>query len=376
MAIKKQKTNKKPDLAELKGLRKKINQTDDRMLALLNQRALLAKKIAGIKKHFSEPVYFPGREEEILERLEKINPGPFPNESIRAVFREIISACRSLERTLKVVYLGPEATFTHIATRLQFGHKAELVSEPSIKDVFEEVEKREADFGVVPVENSTEGVVSHTLDMFLSSNLRICAEIILEVHHCLLSKADSLEKLQRIYAHSQALAQCRAWVRKNLPNLPILESASTSESARLASQDESAGAIASAYAGEYYGLGVLAERIEDVHNNFTRFLVIGNQRGEKTGKDLTMIMFSLKDRPGALYQALGNFAKKKINLTKIESRPLKSKAWEYVFFVELEGHIQDQKVKNALSELEKKCIFLRVLGSFPRTRKIAQEVLG
>jgi len=364
----------KQNSSEIARLRESINRLDEQILKLLNRRARYAQKIGRLKEETCSRIYLPAREGEIFKRLEKLNPGPFPLESIKPVFREIISACRSLERALRISYLGPEATFTHIAARQQFGHKAEFISEPSISDVFTRVERGEADYGVVPVENSTEGVVSHTLDMFLNSNLKISAEIILEVHHCLLSRADSLEKIKRIYSHSQALAQCRSWLREHLPKVPILDASSTAEAARLCSKDLNSGAIASAYAGDYYGLKILARNIEDIKNNFTRFLVIGKESSPKSGNDLTMIMFSLRDYPGVLWQALGAFASRKINLTKIESRPLKGKAWEYVFFVEMEGHIEEKKIKNALKELENRAVFVRVLGSFPRSRKLVQEV--
>jgi len=356
-------------------LRARINKIDQAVLDLINQRAQVATGIGRLKQRNADRVYLPSREEEIFDRLENLNKGPFPRDSIKPVFREIISACRSLERSLKVAYLGPEATFTHIASREQFGHKTAFLPEQSVKDVFERVEKGEADFGVVPVENSTEGVVAHTLDMFLDSNLQISAEVILGIHHCLLSKLGSVERVRRIYSHSQALAQCRTWLRRNLPNVPVLDAASTSEAARLAARDKTAAAIASAYAAEYYGLGILARNIEDLRNNYTRFFVVGKRGGERTGRDLTMVMFSLKDEPGVLYRSLAAFAKRRINLTKIESRPLKGKAWEYIFFVELEGHIEDRKVEEALSELERTCVFVRVLGSFPKTRRISQEVM-
>jgi len=354
-------------------LRAAINTIDKQILGLLNQRAAVAKRIGRVKEKAADRIYLPSREEEIFERLEKSNSGPFPGDSIKPVFREIISACRSLERSLRVAYLGPEATFTHIASREQFGHKTRFVPELSVNDVFDAVEKGAADFGVVPVENSTEGVVAHTLDMFLDFDLSISAEVILGIHHCLLSASGSIKKIRRIYTHSQALAQCRTWLRKNLPNVPVLEAASTSEAAKLASRDKSAAAIASEYAADYYGLDILARNIEDLRKNYTRFFVIGKRGGERTGNDLTMIMFSLKDEPGVLYRSLESFARRKINLTKIESRPLKGKAWEYIFFVELEGHIEDQKVDQALKELSKKCVFVRVLGSFPRTKRIPQE---
>jgi len=359
----------------LQGLRSRINRIDEAILELMNQRASVARTIGQLKERLADRIYLPSREEEIFSRLENMNRGPFPTDSIKPVFREIISACRSLERSLRVAYLGPEATFTHIASREQFGHKTMFLPEQSVKDVFERVEKGDADFGVVPVENSTEGVVAHTLDMFLDSSLNISAEIILGIHHCLLSRLKEQEKIRRIYSHSQALAQCRTWLRRNLPRTPVVDAASTSEAAKLAAKDRFSAAIASAYAAEFYGLKILARNIEDQRNNFTRFFVVGRRGGERTGRDLTMIMFSLKDQPGVLYRSLEGFALRKINLTKIESRPLKGKAWEYIFFVELEGHIEDRKVAEALKDLEKKCVFVRVLGSFPRTRRISQEVV-
>ncbi len=360
---------------ELQKLRQQINRVDEQILKLLNSRASLAHRIGAIKREFTDQVYFPGREEQIFERLENLNRGLFPLDSIKPVFREIISACRSLERPLKVSYFGPEATFTNLAAVRQFGHKTQFLPETGIKDVFERVERGDADYGVVPVENSTEGVVSHTMDMFLGSNLKICAEIILEIHQCLLSRVKSMDQIKRVYAHYQALAQTRTWLRRNLPGVPVLDAASTSESAKLAAAHKNSAAIASAYAGEFYGLKILADRIEDQRNNFTRFLVIGKQSVERTGKDLTMVMFSLKDRPGALFNSLQSFSRRKINLTKIESRPLKGRAWEYVFFVEMEGHVQDRKISDALKNLEKRSVFVRVLGSFPKTRRVAQEVL-
>ena len=368
------KTKQAKRVSEISWLRSKINKVDEGILGLINQRAGLAQSIGRLKEKFSDRIYLPSREEEIFERLEKLNGGPFPTDSIKPVFREVISACRSLERSLRVAYFGREASFTHIAGREQFGHKTQFLSEPTVRDVFDRVEKGDADFGVVPVENSTEGVVAHTLDMFLDSTLSISAEIILGIHQCLLSKAKSMDKIKRIYSHYQALAQCRSYLRNNLPKVPVLDASSTSEAARLASKDKSAAAIASAYAAELYGLNILDRNIEDLRRNLTRFFVVGKQSGERTGADLTMIMFSLKDQPGVLYRSLACFSDRKINLTKIESRPLKGKAWEYIFFVEMEGHVEDKKVADALADLEKKCVFVRVLGSFPKTRRISQEV--
>jgi chorismate mutase/prephenate dehydratase len=273
-----------------------------------------------------------------------------------------------------VAYFGPEATFTHLASRRQFGHMADFLPEQSIPEVFEDVERGKADYGVVPIENSTEGVVSHTLDMFLDSNLQIYAEIVMEVRHNLLSKRGALGKIKHLYSHRQAVAQCRQWLRKHLPAVPIEEVASTAEAAKRAAADPSAGAIASEYAADVYRLKVVERGIEDQKNNFTRFLVIGRHPGTRSGNDLTSIMFSVKDQAGILWRALGTFARRGINLTKIESRPLKGKAWEYVFFAEMDGHVSEPKVKQALKALEKYSVFVKVLGSFPKARKEYQRL--
>lgn len=355
-------------------LRGQIDRTDDQILELLNRRARLAQAVGRLKRQSNRAYYHPAREEEIFERLSRRNSGPFPTASVRPVFREIISACRSLEKRIAVAYLGPEATFTHLAARRQFGHRAEFLPEQSITEVFEEVERGRADYGVVPIENSTEGVVSHTLDMFLDSPLQIYAEIVLEVRHNLLSKSGRLEAIKRLYSHRQAAAQCRQWLRKHLPSAPILEVASTAEAARRAARDLQAGAIASEYAADVYRLKVLERGIEDQTNNFTRFLVIGFQPGLKSGNDITSIMFSVKDQPGILWRALGSFARRGINLSKIESRPLKGKAWEYVFFVEMDGHVSEPRIQKALAALEKYAVFVKVLGSFPKARTAHQQL--
>jgi chorismate mutase / prephenate dehydratase len=366
------KTDRRPAAApkrKLDRLRAEIDAADSGIVELLNRRARLAQEIGEQKRALAKAYYIPAREEDIIERLRRENAGPFPGDSIPAVFREIISACRSLEKKLKVAFFGAEASFTHIAARQQFGHSAQFLSERSIPDVFEEVGRGQADYGVVPIENSTEGVVSHTLDMFINSELTICAEIVLEIEHHLLSVDGDLGKIQRIYSHPQAVAQCRNWLRKHAANLSIHEAASTSEAARLAAVDRDSAAIASEFAGQYYGLKTIQARIEDLAHNYTRFLVIGKDLGPKSGRDCTAIVFSVKDRPGILYEILGHLASRGINMSKIESRPLKGRAWEYVFFVEMDGHLTDPKIREALKELEGDCAFVRVLGSFPKMRK-------
>jgi chorismate mutase/prephenate dehydratase len=354
---------------ELRDLRRRIDRVDSSLLGLLNSRASLAARIGELKKKKARVFYIPAREDDIIERLRQENAGPFPSDSIGPVFKEIISACRSLEKRLKVAYFGPEASFTHIAGRQQFGHSAEFIPERSISDVFEVVERGEADYGVMPIENSTEGVVTHTLDMFLDSELTICAEVVLEIVHNLLAVDGDQARVKRVYSHPHALAQCRNWLRKNLPGINIHEAASTSEAARMAAVDRDAAAIASEFAGDYYGLKVIARHIEDLARNYTRFFVIGKEQGQRSGRDTTAMMFSVKDRPGILYQALGHFAKRGVNLSKIESRPLKGRAWEYVFFVELDGHVSDEVVREAIRALEQDCVFVKVLGSYPKMRK-------
>lgn len=353
----------------LKKYRDEIDAVDSSVLKLLNRRASLVQRIGRLKKQNRRVFYIPAREDEIIERLKKSSRGPFPTESLQPVFKEIISACRSLEKPLKVAYFGPEASFTHIAARQQFGHSTQFVPERSISDVFEDVERGHADYGVMPIENSTEGVVTHTLDMFLDSELTICAEVVLEVVHNLLSVEGELGKVKRVYSHPQALAQCRNWLRKNLAGINVHEAASTSEAARMAAVDRDAAAIASEFAGDYYGLKVIARHIEDMARNYTRFFVIGREKGQRSGRDTTAVVFSVKDRPGILYDALGHFAKRGVNLSKIESRPLRGRAWEYVFFVEMDGHVTDAIVAQALKALEDDCVFIKVLGSYPKMRK-------
>jgi chorismate mutase/prephenate dehydratase len=269
---------------------------------------------------------------------------------------------------MKVAFLGPKATFSHLAAMQQFGLSAELVPQKSIPAVFEEVEKGRVLYGVVPVENSTEGMVSHTLDMFMESELKINAEILLEVSHYLLSRTGRLEDVKKVYSHPQPLAQCRKWLADNLPNVPLVDVASTTLAAQIVSEDYTAAAIASEFAASIYNLKVVKERIEDQVNNFTRFLVIGKKLTEASGDDKTSLMFSVKDQVGILYQMLEPFAKRGINLSKIESRPLKKKAWEYIFFLDMAGHISAPVIADAVQELKVCCQFVKVLGSYPRAK--------
>jgi chorismate mutase / prephenate dehydratase len=352
----------------LKDLRREIDTTDDRIMEFLNRRAELVIAVGKLKSAEKGEFHVPSREREIYERLTVQNRGPFPNEALRSVFREIISASLALEAPMKVAFFGPKATFTHMAAMQQFGLSAELVPQKSIPAVFEEVEKGRAQYGVVPVENSTEGMVSHTLDMFMESELKINAEVLLEIHHYLLSRTGRFEDIRKVYSHPQPIAQCRHWLAENLPNVPLVDVASTAVAAQIVSEDYTAAAIASELAAAMYDLKVARERIEDQVNNFTRFLIIGRKMAERSGDDKTSLMFSVKDEVGILYRMLEPFAKRGINLSKIESRPLKKKAWEYIFFLDLMGHIGDPVIAEAVQELKECCQFVKVLGSYPRAK--------
>lgn len=351
-------------------LRQKVDQIDSKIVSLLGERAELVFRIGQEKAKANMELHVPQREEEIFTRLIRQNKGRFPAHAIRPVFREIISACRSLQGPLKLAYLGPEGTFTHLACARRFGVSTQFVPVGTIGDVFAEVEKGNVDYGVVPIENSSEGVVSHTLDMFVESNLKICGEILLEVSHSLLSRSGDLRKVKKIYSHPHAFAQSRKWLEANLPRVPCFEASSTAAAAKLATKDGTAAAIASELAANLYKLKVISRKIEDTPCNFTRFLIIGQKPTAPTSRDKTSLMFSIKDRVGALYRILEPFAKYQINLTKIESRPSKTKAWEYIFYLDIEGHMADEPVKAALALLREECLFLKVLGSYPRGSSI------
>ncbi len=351
-------------------LRRQIDQIDSKILSLLNERAELVVKVGQEKAKAKMDLHVPQREEEIFTRLIRENKGRFPRHSIRPVFREIISACRSLEGPLTLAYLGPEGTFTHLACTRRFGVSAHFVPVRTIGDVFAEVEKGNVEYGVVPIENSSEGVVSHTLDMFVESELKICGEILMEVSHSLLSKSGDLRKVKKIYSHPHAFAQSRKWLEVNLPRVPLFEASSTAAAAKLAAKEPAAAAIASGLAAGLYKLKVISRKIEDTPHNFTRFLIIGQKPSAPTSRDKTSLMFSIKDRVGALYRILEPFAKNQINLTKIESRPSKTKAWEYIFYLDIEGNVADEPVKAALSLLQEECLFLKVLGSYPKGSSI------
>lgn len=349
----------------IKELRKKIDAIDRNILTLLNDRMKLSAEIGKIKRAASSQIFVPVREKEIISNILKFNNNMIPNEALVEIYKEIMNASRLLQKKFKVAYFGPEATFTHLAAIKVFGRNVDYMSADSIKDVFCEVDKSRADYGVVPVENSTEGVINHTLDMFIDSDNKIVSEIFLEVSHCLLSKEKSLRTVRKIYSHLQPIAQTRMWIEKNLKSAQVVETVSTAVAARKAAAEKGTAAIASSFAGEMYGLNILARNIEDCRNNFTRFLVIGKHDSQPSGSDKTSIMFSVKDRIGVLHDALLPFKKYGINLTKIESRPTKKRAWEYIFFVDLKGHKDQKDVKSAIRQLSKSCMSLKILGSYP-----------
>lgn len=350
---------------ELSELRSEIDKIDRELLELLSKRASLALKIGEIKRKRGLLFFDPVREKRVIEGIVEQNKGPFPNETIKALFREILSATLALQESQKISYLGPEGTFTHLAAIKYFGSFAHFEPEESIKGIFEAVEKGLSRFGVVPIENSNEGTVTLTLDMFMEYDVKICGEVIIPISHHLLSLTGKREKIKKIYSNPHARAQCREWLSRNFPTIPIFDVASTAEAARQASLDEEVAAIASEFAATLYGLNFVAKNIEDYKHNYTRFFVLSKTFPGKTGSDKTSIMFSLQDKPGALYNALKPFRDAGINLTKIESRPAKIRKWEYIFFVDFIGHIDEKTVKDTLDEIKKDCIELVHLGSYP-----------
>lgn len=348
----------------LKKLRKEIDDIDRSITRLLNSRARITLEVGKIKQKKGSGVYSPDREREILNNLSRINKGPLSQAGLEAIYREIMSSSLSLNKTPKIAYLGPVATFTNLAALKRFGSQVEYIACDNITDVFLEVERGSADYGVVPIENSVEGAVTHTLDMFVDSDLKICSQIILDVSHNLLAKCPKI-KIKRVYSNPQVFGQCRIWLQENLPLAETIEVSSTTAAAKIASRQKYSACIASLLAAKVYKLRVIASDIEDSPHNITRFLVIGKDSAPQTGSDKTSILFSIKDRVGALHDMLLPFKKYGINLTKIESRPSKKRAWDYYFFVDLEGHQDNPRVKKALAELEVRCKFLKILGSYP-----------
>ena len=346
--------------------RQAIDKLDAQIVRLLNERTRHVLAIGDIKLKAGEEIYAPHRERAVFERVYSHNAGPITNEQLRAIYREIMSSALALEKTMTIAYFGPEATFTHQAAIQKFGASLNYSAQKTIADVFAEVSKKSADYGVVPVENSTEGVVTHTLDMFVDSDLKIVSQIVLRIQQCLMSNSP-LAKIKKLYVHPQSLAQCRGWLAKNLPRVEIVETSSNARSAELAAKEKFSAALGGILAAEKYGLKILAQDIQDNVVNATRFLVLGRQCSPPTGNDRTSLMISVADKSGALHEAIAAFRKFKINMTKIESRPSKRKAWEYFFFIDCAGHFQDAKVAKAIALLGEHCNFVKILGSYPNT---------
>ncbi len=354
---------------QLGDVRKRIDEIDQDLARLLNERAACAQRVAEIKSADlgdEAPVFYrPEREAQILKRVRAENTGPLPDDDMARLFREIISCCLSLEQPLTVAYLGPTGTYTEAAVIKQFGHFATTRAQTSIDEVFREVESGSAHCGVVPVENSTEGMVNHTLDCFMTSNVRICGEVELPIHHAFLSKGTS-DSITAIYSHEQSLAQCRRWLDSHYPGIRRAPLASNAEAARVAAQTDGAGAIAGEMAAERYGLRILATKIEDEPDNKTRFLVLGNQEVGPSGHDKTSVLVSTRNEPGALYSVLEPFHRHGIDLSRIETRPSRVGNWNYVFFIDFDGHESQATIEQVLAEIRQVSAEVRSLGSYPR----------
>lgn len=355
---------------DLDALRKEIDRIDQDLLALLNRRVQLAQQVGHYKMERGMEVYVPSREEEVFGKLTASNAGPLPEKAVRAIYREIISAAISLEKPLQVAYLGPEATYTHQAALKNFGSSIRYLSMHSVPDVFTAVRRGDADYGVVPVENSTQGTVISTLDMLVESELTIVAQIYMHIAHCLISHSP-LEKIRSVHSKDNALGQCREWLGRMLPGVELVDSPSTAASVEYAAGHPEAAAIGSSIAAELYGVPVVAEDVMDKPDNVTRFLVIGKSPTPMLGggRDKSSIVFSLHDEAGSLLKALQCFSARGINLTKIESRPSRRRVWDYYFYVDFIGHQDEPQVREALDELARMCPILRCLGSYPDTQR-------
>ena len=348
---------------KLTQLRERIDCLDDEMLKLVNQRAALAQQIGHLKEN--GVVLRPEREAQVLQRLQDNNRGPLSNAAISQLFTEVMSQCRALEAPLSVAYLGPEGTFTEAATLKRFGSAVQGQPCATIDDVFRAVESGAAHYGVVPVENSTEGAIGRTLDLLMQSTLQVCGEVMLPIHQCLMSHQEDIARIQQVYSHPQSLGQCQGWLNANLPHAGRVVVSSNSEAARLAAQQPDSAAIAGKQAAERYAVPVRAENIEDDPRNTTRFLVIGNQQIAPSGRDKTSLVLSAPNRPGAVHDLLAPLARHGVSMTKLESRPARSGLWEYVFYMDIEGHQANANVAAALAELKQVAAFVKLLGSYP-----------
>ncbi|MBT4183245.1 MAG: prephenate dehydratase [Nitrosomonadales bacterium] len=345
-------------------LRKNIDEIDKRLLELISNRGMYAKEIGLLKD--DGIVYKPEREAQVISKLIKENKGPLSNDSVTNIYKSIISNCRALEKKLTISFLGPSGTFSEEATIKHFGENVKSIPTNSIDEVFNNVQSSKVHYGVVPIENSTEGGISRTLDLLLMKDLKICGEITLPIHHCLISKSKDLKKIKSIYAHGQSLAQCHDWVANNLPNAEKITVLSNAEGAKIASKEKHSAAIASERAASIFKLNILQSHIEDEPNNTTRFLILSDQEIAPSGNDKTSIVVTTKNKPGAIVDLIQPFASRRVSLTKLESRPSKIGMWEYVFFIDVEGHKNNPKVKLSLADLEKKSSFMKFLGSYPK----------
>jgi len=350
---------------KLKPLREQIDAIDAQILDLLNRRARVAQEVGHVKAETNAPVFRPEREAQVLRKVADNNPGPLDSHDVQTIFREIMSSCRALERRVNVAYLGPAGTFSEQAVYQQFGHAVEGLPCSSIDEVFRAAEAGTADFGVVPVENSSEGAVNRTLDLLLQTTLFISGELSISVHHSLMTKSGTMEGITRICAHSQALAQCQVWLNQNYPNIERQAVASNGEAARIASEDPTAAAIAGEIAGQRYNLGVVKAHVQDDPHNRTRFAVIGRLQPTPSGKDQTSLVLAVPNKAGAVYNMLAPLAKHGVSMTRFESRPARTGTWEYYFYVDVEGHAQEEKVAKAMDELKQSAPFFKVLGSYP-----------
>ena len=351
---------------DINNLRDNIDKIDREIVELINKRYGYVKGIGELKGNNGTAIYVPEREKALLKKLTSINKGDLlTNDTLQAIYREIMSGAIALERPLQIAFLGPKATFTHQAAIAKFGHSIELIAKSNIADVFNDIENERVDYGCVPIENTTEGAVNHTLDMFMNSDVKICAEHNLRVQHSLLAN-NKLNEIKTVYSHSQALAQCRQWLLQNLPDVELIETASTAIAAKLASKQYGSAAIASDLAAEIYDIEILYQNIQDRSDNITRFMILGNQKTMPTGDDKTSICFSVHDRIGALYDCLLPFKDENITMSMIESRPSKLRNWEYFFFVDILGHRDDERIQRAFEKLKNLCHVFRILGSYPR----------
>lgn len=358
--------------AALARLRARIDEIDADVVRLLAERYRVIGEIQRVKQRSGDGVYVPERERAQLERLVRLNAeieSPLGEDALRAIFTEVLSASRAMQGPLSVAYLGPEGTYSEKAARQHFGSSTSFVPVPSITDVFRAVERGAASYGIVPIENSTEGMVGQTLDAFVQSSLKIVGERELTIRHALLSRARSLRQVKRVVSHAQSLAQCREWLRQNLPGVPTVDVASNALAAQAAARSASSAAIASAETAERYGLRVLADGIQDLARNVTRFVVLGPPSSEvASDADKISILFSVKNRPGMLYRSLKPLAERGVDLCKIESRPMRGRSWEYLFFLDFRGHPDERRVREAMEEMSRQCVWLKLLGAYVAAR--------